>query len=110
MSTTILDVRGAKCPVPIVKTKQALDKLAPHARGRWHRELITYVIDRPGHDHRYAIDFSKLRSELGWTPSESFESGLLRTVGWYLDNRAWWEPLVHQQGAAARRGLMRVSA
>jgi dTDP-glucose 4,6-dehydratase len=87
----------------------ALDKLAPRAGGRPHSELIAYVADRPGHDHRYAIDFSKLRTELGWTPQESFESGLKRTVRWYLDNRAWWEPLVQRQ-AATRRGLARATA
>jgi dTDP-glucose 4,6-dehydratase len=86
-----------------------LDRLAPRAGERPYRELITYVSDRPGHDHRYSIDFSKLRTELGWTPQESFESGLMRTVRWYLDNRAWWEPLVQQQ-AAQRRGLVRATA
>jgi dTDP-glucose 4,6-dehydratase len=88
---------------------EALDELAPRANRGPHSDLITYVADRPGHDHRYAIDFSKLHSELGWTPQESFESGLMRTVRWYLDNRAWWEPLAQQQ-AAARRGLTRATA
>ncbi|MFD2181635.1 dTDP-glucose 4,6-dehydratase [Rhodoplanes azumiensis] len=81
-----------------------LDDLAPRAKGP-HRDLITFVRDRPGHDFRYAIDFSKLERELGWRPKESFETGLRRTVQWYLDNRAWWEPLLTIEDAAARRGL-----
>jgi dTDP-glucose 4,6-dehydratase len=52
--------------------------------------LIAFVEDRPGHDLRYAIDASKIRAELGWAPSESFTSGLRRTVAWYLANRGWW--------------------
>ncbi|MTW17281.1 dTDP-glucose 4,6-dehydratase [Rhodoplanes serenus] len=80
-----------------------LDDLAP--REKPHRGLISFVTDRPGHDFRYAIDFSKLSGELGWRPHESFESGLRRTVEWYIANRAWWEPLVAAHDAAARRGL-----
>lgn len=53
------------------------------------RELITFVKDRPGHDQRYAIDFSKLQKEMGWSPKESFETGLEKTIRWYLDNREW---------------------
>jgi len=56
--------------------------------------LITYVTDRKGHDRRYAIDSSKLQTELGWTPEESFESGIRKTVTWYMENRDWWEPLL----------------
>jgi dTDP-glucose 4,6-dehydratase len=65
----------------------ALEALRPREGG--YRGLITYVTDRPGHDRRYAIDARKIRSELGWVPRESFESGLARTVRWYLDNAAW---------------------
>ena len=54
-------------------------------------ELITYVKDRPGHDRRYAMDSSKARAQLGWTPSYTFEEGLEQTVTWYLENRHWWE-------------------
>jgi dTDP-glucose 4,6-dehydratase len=60
-----------------------------------HRALITYVADRPGHDLRYAIDTTKVASELGWRPQESFETGLRQTVRWYLDQRAWWEGIDH---------------
>src|SRR5215831_8218196 len=70
-----------------------LDKLAPRSNGELHRELIAFVPDRPGHDFRYAIDCSKLKTELGWMPRHTFESGLLATVRWYIDNPAWWQPL-----------------
>jgi dTDP-glucose 4,6-dehydratase len=56
-----------------------------------YRDLITFVKDRPGHDVRYAIDASKIERELGWVPEETFESGLRKTVQWFLDNRMWWE-------------------
>ena len=55
---------------------------------------ITYVADRPGHDLRYAIDPSKLMSELGWRPEETFETGIRKTVQWYLDNEDWWQNIV----------------
>ncbi|MGZ3594816.1 MAG: GDP-mannose 4,6-dehydratase, partial [Syntrophales bacterium] len=55
------------------------------------RKLITFVKDRPGHDRRYAIDFSKLQKGLGWAPRESFASGIRKTITWYLENRAWIE-------------------
>jgi dTDP-glucose 4,6-dehydratase len=64
-----------------------LDELRP--QGAPHERLITYVTDRPGHDRRYAINFSKLERELGWRPRESFETGLRKTVQWYLDNEEW---------------------
>ncbi len=67
-----------------------MDARAPDAAGP-HERLITFVKDRPGHDLRYAIDAGKIRDELGWRPQENFETGLEKTVGWYLDNRAWWE-------------------
>ena len=54
-------------------------------------DLITFVTDRPGHDARYAIDASKIKRDLEWIPEETFESGLRKTVLWYLDNRIWWE-------------------
>jgi dTDP-glucose 4,6-dehydratase len=64
-----------------------------HPEGRPHDGLITFVADRPGHDLRYAIDDRKLRGELGWAPRESLETGLRKTVLWYLENRGWWEPI-----------------
>jgi dTDP-glucose 4,6-dehydratase len=68
-----------------------LDRLVPSTAIGPREALITYVKDRPGHDRRYAIDCTKIKSELGWSPSVNFEAGLERTVKWYLDNRAWWE-------------------
>lgn len=65
-----------------------LDELSPKATGSY-RDQITFVTDRPGHDRRYAIDARKLERELGWKPAETFESGLRKTVQWYLDNQAW---------------------
>ena len=69
-----------------------LDRVQPRAGGRY-AELVTFVKDRPGHDRRYAIDSRKIRAELGWSPQESFESGLEKTVRWYLANRAWTEDI-----------------
>lgn len=89
---------------------ETMDALAPRPNNASHREFITFVPDRPGHDFRYAIDFSKLRSELGWQPRHSFEEGLRATVKWYIDNRAWWEPLLAASDAAIRRGLSKKSA
>ena len=68
-----------------------VDELAPDPAIGRREALITYVADRPGHDLRYAIDARKIERELGWKPIETFESGLRKTVAWYLENRAWWE-------------------
>lgn len=80
-----------------------LDQMAPARTSR--RQLITFVSDRPGHDLRYAVDASKLEGELGWRATDNFESGLARTVRWYLDNRDWWEPLRQGVYAGERLGL-----
>ncbi len=66
-----------------------LDELKPRADGRAYRAQITYVADRPGHDRRYAIDARKIERELGWKPAETFETGIRKTVQWYLDNPDW---------------------
>ncbi|RWU17778.1 dTDP-glucose 4,6-dehydratase [Pseudomonas alkylphenolica] len=68
-----------------------LDEMRPRADGKPYTDQITYVTDRPGHDRRYAIDARKLERELGWTPAETFESGIRKTVQWYLDNWQWVE-------------------
>ncbi len=81
-----------------------LDELRPRSDGASYAEQIAFVEDRPGHDRRYAIDASKIRTELGWQPSETFESGLRKTVEWYLDNPWWWQPL-RDAGATVRRGV-----
>jgi len=68
-----------------------LDKLTPRSDGKSYSSQITYVTDRPGHDRRYAIDASKIERELGWRPAETFESGIQKTVEWYLSNQDWVE-------------------
>jgi len=82
-----------------------LDELQPDRPDgmRTYRELISYVSDRPGHDHRYAIDASKIRECLGWTPAETFETGLRKTVKWYLENTAWCRHV--QDGSYQRQRL-----
>jgi dTDP-glucose 4,6-dehydratase len=97
-----IDVVAAIC--------DAMDQLTQCPGRSSHHELIAFVSDRPGHDFRYAIDFAKLKAELGWSPQNSFESGLLATVRWYMENRAWWEPLLSEHDASARRGLTKLSA
>lgn len=82
----------------------ALDARRPLANGHPRRDLITFVTDRPGHDRRYAIDPSKAERDLGWRAQESFESGLGRTVDWYLDNEWWWGPIRAQKYAGGRLG------
>lgn len=88
----------------VVRTLCALlDELAP--AGAPHDRLITFVADRPGHDKRYAIDASKITRELGWTPQETFETGLRKTVEWYLENRSWWEAILNGSYRGERLGL-----
>ena len=81
-----------------------LDRLRPRADKSSHRDLITFVADRPGHDRRYAIDPAKAETELGWRAVETFESGLEKTVHWYLSNEWWWGPLREQRYAGQRLG------
>ena len=81
-----------------------LDDLVPAKRPG--RSLISFVADRPGHDQRYAIDAAKAHRELGWKPRQSFASGLAHTIRWYLENRAWWEPLRRNVYAGERLGLV----
>jgi dTDP-glucose 4,6-dehydratase len=88
----------------------AMDTLVPLRSRSSYRELISFVPDRPGHDFRYAIDFSKLKIDLGWSPRHSFEQGLFSTVQWYIENRAWWEPLLAKHEADGRRGLSKKRA
>ena len=79
-----------------------MDQLRP--KGAPHDRLITFVADRPGHDRRYAIDPGRLRAELGWRPSVGVEEGLRRTLRWYLENEAWWRPLLAREGVGERLG------
>jgi len=84
--------RNEKTNLEVVETICALmDELAPSGKIGPRKALINFVPDRPGHDLRYAIDASKITNELGWAPQETFESGLRKTVEWYLANRSWWE-------------------
>jgi dTDP-glucose 4,6-dehydratase len=82
-----------------------LDDLAPDSPHAPHESLITFVEDRPGHDRRYAMDTSKIQRELGWTPQETFESGMEKTVRWYLRNRAWCEGVLSGSYRGERLGL-----
>jgi dTDP-glucose 4,6-dehydratase len=79
-----------------------LDRLRPAPQP--YADLITFVTDRPGHDARYAIDASRIRDELGWTPSVTLEQGLEQTVAWYLENEAWWQALQSRDGVGERLG------
>ena len=79
-----------KTNLDVVKTLcKILDQEQPRTDGRSYNEQITFVKDRPGHDRRYAIDASKLELELGWKPAETFETGIRKTVRWYLHNSEW---------------------
>ena len=97
---TNLDVVRALCAV--------LDELVPEHPGETKRyeDLITHVDDRPGHDLRYAIDADKIQHELGWTPVETFESGIRKTVQWYLANRDWWQHVLDGSYQRERLGLI----
>ena len=91
--------------IEVVRTLCAiLDRLAPRDDGHSYAEQITSVADRPGHDKRYAIDATRIGEELGWRPEETFETGIEKTVRWYLDHQDWWRPLVAAK-AAERRGV-----
>ena len=78
-----------------------LSKLGLHS----FKDLITFVSDRPGHDKRYAIDATKIKTQLGWKPEEDFESGIQKTVQWYLDNAWWWQPIREKKYAGQRLGV-----
>ncbi len=92
--------------IDLVKTICAImDSEHPRPSGQY-AELISFVTDRPGHDRRYAVNASKIKSELGWEPSISTDEGFAETVRWYLSNRAWWEPLLVRSGVGKRLGLI----
>lgn len=94
-----------KTNLEVVKTVCAiLDDLRPRADGASYESLITYVKDRPGHDLRYAIDPTKLMTELGWKPSQNFETGIRKTVEWYLSNEWWWRPIREKRYSGERLG------
>ena len=96
--------RNEQTNISVVKGICALlDELAPRVDGKTYCEQIVHVKDRPGHDLRYAINADKIKEELGWMPQETFETGLRKTVLWYLDNRDSWCKTVTED-ARARRG------
>jgi dTDP-glucose 4,6-dehydratase len=82
-----------------------LDQRQPRPDGRARESLITYVSDRPGHDRRYAIDASKLKNELGWTPAMTFDQGMVRTVDWYVGNQGWVQRVLDGSYRMDRIGL-----
>jgi dTDP-glucose 4,6-dehydratase len=82
---------------------ELMNELAPHLPVRPAQKLITFVKDRPGHDRRYAIDATKIKRELGWTPAETLEGGLRHTIEWYLTHRDWWQPLLSEEYQAYYR-------
>ena len=83
-----------------------LDEILPRDNGLVYSELIHYVTDRPGHDFRYAIDATKIEKELGWSPMESFETGVRKTIQWYLDNRTWWKSIQNNTYRQERLGVI----
>jgi len=87
----------------------ALDNQVPRADGQSYARQITFVADRPGHDHRYAIDATKIASELGWKPQQTFEDGIATTVAWYLDNKDWWGAILAGRYDTTRLGLAKAS-
>lgn len=99
---------GARCERTNLSVVQEIcdcvDELAPAADAPTHKR-ITFVEDRPGHDRRYAIDPTKIESELGWRPQVAFKEGLAQTVRWYRDNPWWWAPILQSDSAGRRRGL-----
>ena len=99
---------GGRSPLENITVVQRICDLLDERRpgGRPRRELITFVADRPGHDRRYAIDPTKIETELGWRAEETFDSGLAKTVDWYLSHEAWWRPLREKVYSGARLGLL----
>ena len=106
--TYLIGGRAERTNIEVVeRICECLDRIRPRSDGRSYREQITYVTDRPGHDHRYAIDPSKLERELGWRAQESFESGIEYTTRWYLENEWWWRPILAGNYSGQRLGLER---
>ena len=84
-----------------------LDEISPRKNGSSYSDLITFVKDRPGHDFRYAIDAGKIRNDLGWSPNESFETGIRKTIHWYLDNQNWWKMIQDNNYRQERLGVIK---
>ena len=104
--TYLIGGKAERSNLDVVRTIcRLLDERKPRPSGASYEALIEFVADRPGHDRRYAIDPSKAEQELGWRPRESFESGLGKTVDWYLAHRDWWRPLREKKHGRERLGL-----
>jgi dTDP-glucose 4,6-dehydratase len=104
--TYLIGGRAERSNLQVVENICArLDLAKPRADGRSYADQITFVPDRPGHDHRYAIDPSKLERELGWVPEVDFEAGIDATIRWYLDNESWWRPILSGAYAGERLGV-----
>ena len=84
-----------------------LDEISPRKNGSSYSDLITFVKDRPGHDFRYAIDAGKIRNDLDWSPNESFETGIRKTIHWYLDNQNWWKTIQDNNYRQERLGVIK---
>ena len=93
---TNLDIVNTICEI--------LDNLKPSQKYDTHKELITYVEDRPGHDFRYAIDASKIKNDLGWKPKYTFNNGIKDTITWYINNKIWWKDIISKKYNLERLG------
>ena len=92
--------------IDIVETIcKIMDDVKPRKDSKKYSDLITFVKDRPGHDLRYAIDASKIKNNLGWTPKEVFESGIKKTIEWYIENEIWWRRIQKKHYKQERLGL-----
>ena len=83
-----------------------MNEYLPMSQGGKYEDLITYVIDRPGHDFRYAVDTAIIRDELGWQPKENFITGIEKTIRWYLNNESWWKPIQDNTYQQERLGVV----
>ena len=99
-------IREWKLPPVRGEFKDYFDNINPRKNKKSYEDLITYVEDRPGHDFRYAIDASKINNELNWRPKETFNSGIQKTVEWYLTNQDWWKNIQTANYEQERLGLL----
>lgn len=110
-ATYIVGGRCQRSNLEVVRALcRGLDRLAPRIDGRAHETAIRYVPDRPGHDRRYAVDPTRLERDLAWRAAVTFEAGIEETLRWYLDNAAWWRPILDNGDAGRRLGLEQAAA